>query len=483
MDELRCGNTEAATPGRAEAGFTVIEVMVASLVLVVGMLGVLTMLTGALRTTNTSNTRVAATNLARELVETTRGLDYDNLTDVVAQLQSRGLGSGSTWTIDRRGVQYTVSATTCAFDDPSDGYATAAAVPANACPNSNAVGTDPNGEDFRRVTFRLDWNDRAKARSLTQATLIVDPTGGRPRILAITPLTQTITGNVSTASVVWTTTPAQTLRWDADDGVNGGDVTGSTSFTTAWNIGTAGPLLSQPSAGEVLDGSYTITAVPSREGLTGEGRRADVVLNRRLPYAPRDFAGGHDTRVTGNTWVDFEWSLNRERDILGYRVLWAGPDGIVANGNDDQVCPAPAAGTMLPRTAKSCADFSSTPHTGAQTYYIVAIDRDASGAPRDGETTSLAVSVEAARPSKPTGSLAATTVSGATKLTWNAVAGAAFYRIYRDGTAYGDRYDRTTGATTTYTDTNPGATSHTYYVTTIDNKFNESDPLGPKSWP
>ncbi|MDP8967661.1 MAG: prepilin-type N-terminal cleavage/methylation domain-containing protein, partial [Actinomycetota bacterium] len=452
-------------------GFTIIEVIVASVVLLVGMLGVLTMLTGSLATTAASNKRVAATNLARELVETTRGLDYGNLDAVSAQLQARGLGSGSPWTIARRGVSYTVTATTCAFDDPSDGYAATAV--ANGC-NANAAGTDSNGDDFRRVTFRLAWKDGGAARSLMQTTLIVNPAGGLgPRILTITPLTQTITANVSTANVVWATTPAQSLRWEVDDGVGSGTVTGATSFTTAWDIGTSG------SGSEVLDGSYTMSAQPFDErGIAGEARRADIVINRRAPYAPSGFAGGHDTRV--NDWVDFDWSRNRERDILGYRVVWTGSDGALGGGNDEQVCPLPAAGSMLAKTTTSCADFSL--RTGTQTYYIVAIDRyESVGDPRF-----LTVNPPGSRPAAPTG-LTVSTVAGVPRLDWTAAAagGAAFYRIYRDGTAvgYADRYDRTTGAVTTFTDSSPQATSHTYWVTAVDSSYNESDPLGPVTWP
>ena len=55
----------AARAGRGDDGFTIIEVMVAALVLIVGLLMVLAMYNGALRTTTTSNTRVADTNLAR----------------------------------------------------------------------------------------------------------------------------------------------------------------------------------------------------------------------------------------------------------------------------------------------------------------------------------------------------------------------------------------------------------------------------------
>jgi len=458
-------------------GFTIVEVMVASFVLIVGILGVLTMMSGALRTTATSNTRIAATNLARELVETARELDYDKLNDVTAQMQARGMGSGSPWTIGRRGVTYTVTATTCAFDDPSDGYATTA--PANAC-GTNVAGTDSNGDDFRRATFRLQWSDAGSARSISQTTLVVNPAGGLgPRILTITPLTQRITANVATARIVWTTTGAQSLRWTADDGAGSGSVTGSTSFTTDWNIGTSG------SADEVLDGAYAISAQAFDDrGIPGETKRADVLLNRRAPYAPTGFAGGRNTR--DGEIVDFEWSLNRERDILGYRVTWAGPDDLFTTGDDVQVCPAPAAGSMLAPATKSCADFG--PQPGTQKYAVTAIDRDPGNALREGTPSAILTVNPAGTPPSQPPSLTVLTVGGKPELTWTAPPSpqyVAFYRIYRDGTSvtYADRYDRTTdGLVTTFTDSDPGATSHRYWVTAVDANYNESIPIGPVTW-
>jgi hypothetical protein len=61
----------------------------------------------------------------------------------------------------------------------------------------------------------------------------------------------------------------------------------------------------------------------------------------------------------------------------------------------------------------------------------------------------------------------------------------AFYRIYRGGedARHEDRYDQTTGGLVTlYTDSGAGSTSHRYWVTTVDSKFNESDPIGPVTW-
>src|SRR3954454_17539406 len=63
-----------------ESGFTLVEIMTAAFVLVVGLLGILTMLTRAMATTSQSNERVGATNVARELGEAARGVPYDSAT-------------------------------------------------------------------------------------------------------------------------------------------------------------------------------------------------------------------------------------------------------------------------------------------------------------------------------------------------------------------------------------------------------------------
>ena len=462
-----------AQTGRREDGFTLVEVIVATLLLLAGILAVLAMYGGALRTTTTSNTRVAATNLVRELVETAREIDYNELGQLRAELQARGLGSGSPWTIERRGVTYTVTATTCVFDSPTDGYASSA--PANAC-QTHPVGADANGDDFRRVTFSLRWQDDTRERVMSQSTLVVNPAGGLgPRILSISPLTQTITANVGTVDVVWTTTDAQSLRWEVDDGISKGVISGSTSFTASWNIGTSG------SGTEVLDGSYTMTARSFDErDVAGESRRADIVLNRRAPYAPTGFVGGHNTRA--GDWVELEWSPNRERDVLGYRVVWAGPDDTPQTSDDEQVCPAPATGSLLAPTTTSCADLSA--ESGEQTYSLMAVDRAPDNGLRVGDARTKAIPAAGSAPRSPL-ALAVLNVGGLPRLTWTAplLEDVAFYRIYRDGTAYADRYDRTSGGLiTTYTDTDPGPGAHSYWVTAVDSEFNESDPIGPVAW-
>jgi prepilin-type N-terminal cleavage/methylation domain-containing protein len=474
-----------ATPSRGrdlDDGFTLVEIMVASFVLVVGMLGVLALVSGALRTTSVNIERVGATNLARELVESTRGLDYDDMTDtlVKTRLQAAGLGSGTPWTIVRRSVTYTITASSCTFDDPADGLA--ATPPANVCtPQPTGTTGDSNGEDFRRTTFTISWTQRGGTPvSVTQSTLVVNPSGGLgPRIVSYSPITATVTTNVSSFTINWTTTPATTLRWNVDDGVSGGSSTGSTSFQTVWDIGTSG------SGSEILDGNYDISAQAYDDrDIAGEAKRAQVFINRRVPYAPPAFDGGHDTRV--GDWVDLQWSPNRERDIRGYRVFWAGANGNVGDGDDAQVCPAPNVTAPLGPTTTSCTDLA--PPAGPTKYYVVAVDTDNSATPqlRNGDRRALTIGAPGSRPSPPSGPLSVATVNNQPKLTWSAPASGSpsFYRVYRDGTAvgYADRYGRTSGNGTSFVDDNSGGVSHNYWVTTVDSSYNESDPLGPVTW-
>ena len=78
-------------------------------------------------------------------------------------------------------------------------------------------------------------------------------------------------------------------------------------------------------------------------------------------------------------------------------------------------------------------------------------------------------------PNPPTNLLASRDSSGNTVLAWTAATisdpdgdPVAFYRIYRDGQLYVNRYDRTAGAQTTYTDSNTLGSQHSYYVTAVD---------------
>jgi hypothetical protein len=114
-------------------------------------------------------------------------------------------------------------------------------------------------------------------------------------------------------------------------------------------------------------------------------------------------------------------------------------------------------------------------------YFVSAVDYNASGNLEDGPYSS-AVNAYAANtaPSPPTWGATPLTklANGSTQLAWNLSPGdpdsgdsVAFYRIYRDG----QRYDTTgTGTDTTYVDSNPGGTTHSYVIRAVDTHEAES---------
>ena len=117
-------------PGR-EAGFTIVEVMMAMVVLVVGMLGVSLMLSQASQTTADNKARGQALSLARELTEGARSQAYTNLepTTVVGLEQANSALADSDpdtagWQVERRGKTFNVAVGVCSVDDINDGSGT-----------------------------------------------------------------------------------------------------------------------------------------------------------------------------------------------------------------------------------------------------------------------------------------------------------------------------------------------------------------------
>lgn len=111
-----------------QEGFTLIETMVACVLLIGGMAATLGVLTQAGATTVKTRAREQATNLQRELVEASRSISYDRLNpaSIGPSVRARpALGDSSVsqagWTINRRGTTYTVSMGVCTVDDPGDG--------------------------------------------------------------------------------------------------------------------------------------------------------------------------------------------------------------------------------------------------------------------------------------------------------------------------------------------------------------------------
>lgn len=535
----------------SQRGFTLVEVMAAALVLVVGILGVLAMVDTANQTTVRTRAREAATSLARQLIEDTHDIPYAQLSasGINADLQSHaGLESvpgSSIYTIKRRGFTYSIDTGVCTVDDPRDGigphtssnFCTAGASGSN--PNSNAPagsGDDANGnridasfsasvgasvtwsscstlpttqaaqssgslasilgsaaaaqassdaaatscagggpataadvspDDYKAVAVEVRWG----THNVRQTTLIANPgNSAGPAVVALTPSGGTTVGS-GTSSVAFTATTNLTpaaVTWSRD-GDPQGDASGSgTTWTFSWNLGpetdvNGGAL----NSATVLDGTYIIGATAFDQfGTSGPGRTVTMMINRSVPRQVTGVAAGRNGSV-----VEIQWQPNPERDVIGYQAFRGAP------GSGTQVCALTQATT--------CQDPS--PPAGTLSYYVVAYDRDGSGAQRAGTASPPVTVTTTNRPPSPPTSLVASTSSGSTILRWTASPGdpdtgdsVAFYRIYRDGSAYANRYDRTgDGATVTYTDTRTGGVSHSYYVTAVDTNLAESTLLGP----
>lgn len=116
----------------SDAGFTIIEVMVAMLILIVGVLGTFVLIEGGMASTSRTTAREQGTNLARDLVERSRQVDYADMTMKNAPKTLRDTlpfsdnatpvtPPSSTFKVTRRNVTYDVNVFACSIDDPTDG--------------------------------------------------------------------------------------------------------------------------------------------------------------------------------------------------------------------------------------------------------------------------------------------------------------------------------------------------------------------------
>jgi len=110
----------------SQRGFTLIETMVAALILLIGISGMVLLYTTAAKTTLKNRQREGGLALSRDVLESARAIPYQDLTpaQIIPKLQAQsGLADSSGasgYTVTRRGTTYNVDATVCSYDDPSD---------------------------------------------------------------------------------------------------------------------------------------------------------------------------------------------------------------------------------------------------------------------------------------------------------------------------------------------------------------------------
>ena len=468
-----------------ERGFTIVEVMVAALVLLVGVLGTLALIDRANATTVTTRSREAATNLAREVIEAARGVPYARLTPASINGEIQALprlgdaGPQPGWTIQRRGFTYTVTASVCTFDDAADGGGdhSGGGFCADSTP-SQTPNNDTRPEDYRRVRVEVRWTHAGVEREVHQTELINNPGAAAPavRTLQLDPLSATLTNDQVTFTGpphtlkfnLTTSTTPHTLHWLLD-GRSQGPITNGAGFS--WSFGW--PIGAPDAEGSVVDGTYVVSAEAfDRYGVAGASRSLTVVLNRTDADAVPELLGGRagSPDRPEDQVVDLEWLPTPERDIIGYSVeRWDSVSGqwveIAARAKSRPSSTAPRRSRTCFITA-SAPGISTTSVTPARATRLLPFLTSGLWSPPHHCRGTCA-------PRRKRTGACGSPGPGLAKLPTRI----AFYRVYRGGHGYDNRYATwdTRTANVVFIDGNPSGPMDEYWVSAVNLGFAESD--------
>jgi type II secretory pathway pseudopilin PulG len=475
---------------RSEAGFTLIEALMAAVILIVGLIGLLGLLDVSVKASASTRAREGATGLAREIVEDARTIPYAQVipTSVESQLQAmNGLADGSSasgWQIERRGFSYTVTVKECAIDNPKDGVAkTHGSTFCEGQPEWKAGETEDTApEDLKRITVEVSWTVRKHTSTVKQVSTLT-AAGQAIGLLAkelkltiptvSTPTTPVITEKETKALTFSVSFPEGTsaIDWSLE-GAKQEELTPAskaTSLTFSWTINESGPKI------YVSDGTYQVSAQAiNSTGVIGPPISIPVRLIRGVPAAPSELVGGFNTVYKSGVATEvaeFQWKANTERNVIGYRVL--GP-------KKELICPE---SLEVLSTTTSCIDFSLLSEKPSErAYTVVALYRSANEEVQESPPGTITIKrATSTAPSPPTKLTLTKNADGSVTLKWEAPkSGTApsFYRIYRGSTDYTSRYGETTS--TEFKDTD-SVTTHEYWVTAASSSLTESTFLGPVS--
>jgi type II secretory pathway pseudopilin PulG len=452
---------------RSQAGFTLLETLMAAVVLVVGLVGLLGLLDITVKASANTRAREGATSLAREILEDARTIPYAQLspTSIVGDLQGMtGLAnasSGPSWKIVRRGITYTITMKECSLDDPK---AAAGAHEGTFCKDP---GEKAENENLKRITVEVKWSALGRApvvkqvSTLTAAGEAIGLSATKLELIEPEKSTAPVITNAATENLTFSVSaPASTtgMSWS----LNGTAQTPSPTLNkgTEWRF-TWGPI------GTLSDGTYQVSAQAiNATGVLGPPVTISVQLIRHIPAAPKNIKGGFNKVYKSGVLTEvaeLQWQANSELNVIGYRVKRAG----------EEACPG-GGGLSL---ATSCIDFSPPAIAASEakrTYSIAALYLDSNGIVQEGTQASFTLSSAPETPNAPTGLKVKKNESGSATLEGSAPSGGpavAFYRIYRGSRNYTSRY--ATAFTPPYTDTEASET-HEYWVTAVSSTLTES---------
>jgi Tfp pilus assembly protein PilV len=355
---------------------TVVETMVAAVILTSGVLGVLLMVQTADGVNKANRGREAATSLSRELLETARATNYATIGDVdwfkpALQGISGGSGNvangvnGATTTVTRRGHTYTVTVNACSVDDPKDGLKTGVGL-YKWCADSLTLGSgDTQAEDLKRVGVTTQWTQGQETYSLyhtatfSAAGSLIGPGLTDFRITTPSGLDATapvITSNPTGGNVIFAATSvgAANMKFTIDGvtQVAGISTAGNGTWNLTWNIL------------NLKDGVYTIGATAMDAlGTEGDPQYIQVKLARGAPTAAANITGSYNDVYSGGTKtrvVELGWDASPDGSVTGYEVY----------KGTTLVCAA----SML----TECMDMSPA-SSGSTTYTVRTLYTDAGG--------------------------------------------------------------------------------------------------------
>jgi prepilin-type N-terminal cleavage/methylation domain-containing protein len=451
-----------------ERGFTIVEMMFAVVVLLVGALGTLAMLDTANRHSRTAGDRQNATALARQVLETAKSIPYRDVAPgtLVATLREDDALAGvsdSPWRIERNNATFTLQVEVCWLDEPADGLGSRA--PGHFCPGSGGGGTaDGNSIDHKRVTVAVSWNNRSGAGTARQSTLISARGGidapGVSSVELTSPVESPITDPavVSASFKVTTNQDAAAVVWSLDGTQQDTTLGSAREWTFSWEL-------------PDIDGVYDVSAQAfDRVGAGGEVRSATVVVNRYAPAAPEHMVAARNGEV-----VEASWGAGPERDIIGYRVYRQ-----LAGGAAEVAC------EFVTETA--CTDATPPPRTNrVLDYWAGALARAPPRPSRAGDPSGrVDVNAPNAPPNPPVDLVAAKDELGNTVLTWSPAPvpdpdgdPIVAYVVYRNGTGIAQRYAEVPATQTTFLDVKPLGVVDQYRVVAVDDRSTQSSFAGP----
>jgi hypothetical protein len=513
-----------------ERGFTIVEVLAATLILVAGLIVLFGMLISASHVMLNTRLRQEETSLAREALEDSRGLTYAQLTPttIASALQPQVPGaslSGSNLSVTRTinsSTPYTfnVSLSVCSLDDPSDGYGDHSSPPLSGgvwCADVAPSGTaDSNPDDYKRVSVTVTPSS-GSTRPIQQTILIYQRPVNGPAVSCLSTsstcpgpnVTVGPTGGASLTFNVTTTTTADRIRWLVNGNpppaaqIPSGNVDpyapSGTSSSFSWNF----PTTTVGSTVYTVDGTYTITAIAyDANGNSGTRSTVIVKVNEHPVLAPVSppTVGWND--LTGG--VEIQWVPSVDQDVLYYHVYHS-YNGLPAQllttcGNVTGVscadAPESAFAPPIPSARPNPCTSTNQTYTTTDFYWVVGVDTDPNGTLREGTPSQHVDANLCDHQPNALSSLTKTVNGGQVTLSWTPPSPAdpdswdqiQAWRVYRWPSSRGvqipgDRYELVGNgppAVTSYTDTSPdpGGVQQSYCVTAVDSHLNES-PCSP----